>query len=531
MKGQSQHILKLLKKLKAFASVSQKDNQQTDQKKALLISKHLNRNEKMIKDMLGDSQDLMITKFTIKVKDHQSLDAMIVAIDGIVDEQVKRDSVLKQLQNHQLDSKPNKNLEQIQNLLSVKHILPENDLQKAIEYILKSHLLILIEGYQTGLLITADGFEIRAVTEPETERTVRGPREGFIESLSVNLTLVRRRIRHPSLRFDTHTVGNYTKTDVTIAYIEDIADPKLVNRIKKRIQDIEVDEINNSGDIEQFIEDHPFSIFPTIGNTERPDKVSTMLMEGRVVIFVSGDPVALIAPYLFVESFMNIEDYNSRPFYSTLIRLLRFGAFLISIVTPALYISAINFNKALIPSDLIVPIIEARETVPFPLAMEVLISFAMFEVVREAGVRLPQQVGTAVSIVGPLILGDVAVTAGLIGAPTIIVVSLSYIAAFVISTIADVTSLLRIYLFIAASLFGTFGLCMGLLGLLTHMVSLTSIGIPYLSPLSPIHFKDLKDTFVRLPSKWLKTRPESIPMKRRRRIWSLPDTGDVDETP
>lgn len=517
------NIEKLIKKLK---TKNTKQEQRSNENKKHPFSEDLRKNEKTITEWLGSSQDVMMTKFTIKLKNEEKLDAMLLAIEGTVDEAVKREDILKQLQNHYLESLPNENLDQVQDRLSAKHIKTETDILKAVNDVLKSHILLMVDGYSKGLLITADGFEIRSVTEPETERTVRGPREGFIEALGVNLSLIRRRIRHPSLRFETINVGVYTETEVTIGFVKDIADPHIVDLVKKRIQAIKVDSINNSGDIEQLIEDHPYSIFPTIGNTERPDKAAAMLMEGRVIIFVNGDPVALITPFLFVESFMNIADYNSRPFYSTLVRLLRFASFLISIILPALYISALNFNKALIPSDLIVPLIQARETVPFPLAMEIIVSILMFEVVREAGVRLPQQIGTAVSIVGPLILGEVAVSAGLIGPPTIIIVSLSYIASFVIPTIADVTALVRIYLFIIASVFGSYGLCMGLLGLLTHMVSLTSLGIPYMAPFSPIKFNDFKDTLIRIPTRLIKSRPKSIPKRRYKRIHSVPDTGE-----
>lgn len=523
MKRHPQHIQKLIKKMKS--NDTKQKQQKISGKLKHTISIHLYENEKMIIDLLGTSQDVVMTKFTIKLHNDDKLNALIVAIDGTVDETVKREHILKQLQNHPLESLPDENLDQIQDRLSTKHIVTETDLEKAVDLVLKSHIFMMVDGYNKGLLIIADGFEIRAVAEPETERSVRGARDGFIEAIGVNLSLIRRRIRHPSLRFETVNIGEYTQTDVVIAYIKDIADPNLVERIKKRIQAIKVDDINNSGDIEQYIEDHPYSLFPTIGNTERPDRASAMLMEGRVVILVNGDPVTLIAPMLFVEAFMNIEDYNSRPYYSTFIRLMRFTAFLVSIVLPALYISALNFNKALIPTDLMVPLIQARETVPFPLALEVIICILMFEVVREAGVRLPQQIGTAISIVGPLILGDVAVTAGLIGAPTIIIVSLSYIASFMIAPIADVTALVRIYFFAVASIFGSYGLTMALLGLLTHMVSLTSIGIPYMLPFSPIQFKDFKDTLVRLPTRLIKYRPRSIPKRRYKRIKSVPHTG------
>ena len=355
---------------------------------------------------------------------------------------------------------------------------------------------------------------------------MRGAHEGFIESSPTNIALLRRRIPHPSLQFETIKIGEFSQTDITLGYIKGIVDPKLIERLKQRLDQIKVDEINNSGEIEQFIEDHPFSIFPTIGNTERPDVASALLMEGRIMIIVNGDPVSLYIPSLFLENMKSIEDYSSRPYYSSFIRLMRFFSFIISISLPALYIAAINFHKVMIPSEMIVPIIQARETVPFPLTMEVFMMILMFEVVREAGVRLPQQIGIALSIVGALILGQVSVSAGLVGAPTIVVVSISYIAAFVITPIADVTALLRIGLFIASSLFGGYGLIVAMLGLLTHMISLTSLGVPYMAPFAPFYFQDWKDSLIRLPLRWKKHRPKSIPNQRAPRIKSLPKTGD-----
>ncbi len=521
--GQS-NLSRWLKQIKKKFSGQGHDNASGQQN--VPISTNLLKNEKMIKEILGDGMDVMLTKFSIRVSANETVDAMLVAIDGLVDEQAKRDSILTPLQHPGIEQWPNKDLDSIQNMLAVKNMRTETDLMKALYQVLSAQALLLVQNSGQGLLIDIPDFEIRSIEEPETEQTVRGPREGFIESISVNMSMLRRKISHPDLRFESMKIGEYTQTNVVITYIQGVCDPKIINRVKKRLKKIDVDQISSSGDIEQLIEDHPYSIFPTIGNTERPDKAAGMLLEGRVVIIVSGSPVTLIVPNLFVENFMIVEDYNSRPYYSSAVRLLRFISFLISITVPALYISALNFNKALIPSDLIIPLVQARETVPFPLAMEVFIGIFMFEIVREAGVRLPRQIGTAISIVGPLILGDVAVSAGLIGAPTIVIVSFSYIAAFVVTPIADVTAFLRILLFISASLFGSFGLSLALLAILTHMVSLSSMGVPYMAPFAPIYFKDWKDTFVRVPIRLMRHRPKSIPNKRSKRIQSIPDTRE-----
>lgn len=530
------NIKKLLSKLKGKRKKDQQ-NASTDNKsannnsynsKSTPFSTDLNENQKMLREILGDSADIVFSDFVMTLKNGGTVSALLCAIDGLVNEDAKRNSVLKPLIEKPLEQKPDNDLTVIKHKIPTKQNKVVETIEKAVKAVLKAHVLLIIDGFAKGIIISIEGFEIRAIDEPETEKTVRGAREGFIESTGVNTSLLRRRITHPSLRFETLEVGKFSQTNVTLTYIKGITDPDLVERARTRIKEIDVDSVNNNGEIEQMIEDHPFSIFPTIGNTERADKASALLMDGRILIFIDGDPVALFAPNLFLENFINIEDYSSRPYYATFIRLIRYFSFLFSITLPALYVSALNFNKSLIPSDALVPLIQARETVPFPLVMEIVMLILMFEVVREAGIRLPQQIGTAISIVGPLILGDVAVSAGLVGAPTVVIVSLSYMAAFVITPIADVTGIMRLVLLAASSLFGSYGLCIALLGLLTHMVSLTSLGAPYMAPFAPIHFRDWKDALVRLPTKWLKKRPRSIPNTRPTRIQSLPRTGEKE---
>jgi len=490
------------------------------------FSTSLDENVKMLEDYLGTSEDILFSHFHIKLHHDEEIRAVLVTVDGMVDEKAQRNNILQPLLEPPLAQTANEDVEAIIKRLSVKQIQKEDNLVEAGKTVLKAHALLIIDGNPQGILMSVEDFDIRSIEEPDSEMIVRGPREGFIESLSVNLTLIRRRIAHPSLRFDTIEIGEYSQTKVAVAYVEDITDSAIIKQVKNRLNEVKIDATHNAGVVEQLIEDHPYSIFPTIGNTERPDRVASLLMEGRVALLVDGDPVCLVVPFLFVESIKNIEDDSSRPYYASFIRLIRFLAFGLSITLPAIYIAAVNFNKALIPSDMVVPLTVAREAVPFPLALEIIIMTLMFEVVREAGVRLPKQVGTAVSIVGPLILGDVAVTSSLVGAPTIIIVSISYIAAFVVVTMADVIALLRIFLFLAASIFGSYGLVVALLALFTHMATLTSFGVPYMAPFSPFYFRDWKDAIVRFPTRLIKKRPKSIPNKRSTKINSLPNVRD-----
>ncbi|WP_079507571.1 spore germination protein [Mesobacillus jeotgali] len=491
------------------------------------FSLKIEENEYDLKKQLGNSPDVVYRRFPIRFQNGELRQVLIIFIDGLVLEMTVRENVLKPLVEEPFQNIEQDPLTEIKEKLSVKRVTDERKLTTAVQEVLKGKLLVIIDGIDKGLIVHVEAFEfLRAVQEPVSEKAVRGARDGFIESSAVNISLLRRRISHPALQFDTIKIGEFSQTSIVIAYIKGIADPEIINRTKNRLNQIKVDAIRSSGDIEQYIEDHPYSIFSTIGNTERPDTASALLLDGRILILTDGDPVSLYIPLFFLDNIKSIEDYNSRPYYSSFIRLIRFMAFILSTTLPSLYISALNFNKEMIPSDLLIPIIEAREIVPFSLWLEIALMILMFEVVREAGVRLPQAVGPALSIVGALILGQVAVSAGLVGAPTIVIISVSYISAFIVTPIADITALTRIALLISSSLFGPFGLIVALLGLVTHMVSLTSLGVPYMSPLAPTYFHDFKDAFIRFPTKWLKHRPKFIPNKRSTKVKSLPDTGD-----
>src|SRR5690625_4843508 len=295
------------------------------------------------------------------------------------------------------------------------------------------------------------------------------------------------------------------------------------------IRKIDVDDISSSGQIEQYLSENTYSIFSTTGNTERPDQLAAMLMEGRSGVIINGDPVALYYPSLFIEKLQSVEDYSYKSFYSSFIRILRFFAFLLSILLPAFYVGAVNFHKEMIPSSFLLILKEAREGVPFPLVLETFMLLIIFEIVREAGVRMPRAIGQAVSIVGALILGEVSVAAGIISAQTIIVVATASITTFIVTPVAEVVSLLRLIYIIPSAIFGFYGLMICILVTITHMVNLKSMGVYYLGPIMPFHIKDWKDTFIRLPYKLLKHRPKSIPNLRPIRYKKVPEMNDKDD--
>ncbi len=476
----------------------------------LPIFPELERNERFIKDALGYPPDLVSRKMQIGSNAKQ---AMLIGMNGLVDKDNVQLSVIRPLLEH--DQTQLESLADIENIIQIGNFKRSSDMAEVIKDLLNGHTLLLLEKHTEAIIISLQGFASRPIAEPKSEPSVRGPHEGFTEALMTNLSMLRRRSPDPKLRFEMLNIGTKTHTRVCIIYMEDIAASEVVAEVRKRISGIKTESIFESGYIEQYIDDEPQSLLPTIGNTEKPDKLLGKIMEGRIGILVDGSPTALWVPYLFMEGFQSPEDYYSLPFYSSFVRMLRFGSFWLAISLPAIYVATQNFHKEIIPTPLLASIAAARDGVPFPLVMELIIMILMFEILKEAGVRMPRAIGQAVSIVGALILGDAAVQAGIVGTPTIIVVALAGISTFIVTPFTDAVSLLRILLIIPASILGLFGLIMGILAMLTHIASLQSFGVPYFSPVAPIHFRDWKDLFIRVHLKNMNRAPESVPQKRK----------------
>ncbi|MHB1654724.1 MAG: spore germination protein [Desulfitobacteriaceae bacterium] len=469
------------------------------------LDSRLEVNLSQIKERFKGSIDVAYREFSLGFDLNKK--AGLIYIDGLVNSEITNTTILKPLMSELIQNEELKNMEQGNFFEKIKSCALPNSgvreataLQEVINGILSGETALLLDGFHTALLIIGTrGFEARGVEEPDTEAVVRGPREGFTETIGVNTALLRRKIKNEKLRFDSLNLGRQTKTPVYIAYIEGIVNEKMLTEVKKRLQRIDIDAILESGYIEQLIEDAPTSIFPTIGNTEKPDILAAKLLEGRVGILVDGTPFVLTVPYLLIEGFQSAEDYYSRPYYSTVIRIIRYTAFFISTLFPALYVALQSFHPEMIPTSLLISMAGAREGVPFPAYIEVFGMGLIFEIMREAGVRMPRPIGQSVSIVGSLVLGEAAVRAGFISNPMVIVVALTAIAGFVVTAIADAMALMRLFFLFCASSLGFFGLSMGILFITIHLMKLRSFGIPYLSPVAPMNFEELKDVFIRAP--------------------------------
>jgi spore germination protein KA len=395
-----------------------------------------------------------------------------------------------------------------------------SDIPSIMQGLMEGNSIILIEGLNEAFLIGSRNVDKRSIENPDTERIIRGPREGFIELLQPNLALLRYRLQTTDFRIKTMRVGRITKTKIAICYVEGLVEPALLEEVKDRISVIDIDSIQDSGYLEQFIEDNHLSPFPQVQNTERPDKAVASMLEGKVTILVDGSPFALIVPAVFGQFFQTNEDYNERFVAGSLVRLLRVIALFFALFFPSFYVSIIAFNPELIPTDFAVAVASGRAGVPVPTILEVLLMEVAMEVLREATIRLPQQVGGALSIVGVLVVGQAAVEAGFVSPITVVVIALTTIGSFATPAYnaAIALRMLRFPLVIMAGIFGLYGVMIGFILIFNHVLSLKSFGVPYLSPIVPGNFQGMKDTIVRMPLWSMSKRPAQFHVRNQDRL-------------
>ncbi len=362
--------------------------------------------------------------------------------------------------------------------------------------------IILIEGCAHAIGIGIQGYKSRGIDEPSSELNVRGSREGFCEVIRTNMSLIRRRIKSPTLVFELQRVGDRSNTDICLCYISDKVSPKLLENVRERVKSIKLNTILESGYIQPYFEGKGGWFFSECGTCERPDTFAAKLYEGRVGILVDGTPFALVVPHLFIESFQTLDDYTQKPFYAFFIRAVRLFAYFITLFLPGAYVAIASYNPEMLPSSLILNLAAAEQTAPFSLMFECLFIHFMYEILREAGIRLPRPIGHAIGVVGGLVIGDITVSAGLVGAPMVLVVALSGLCSFVVPTQYEKTVVLRFLYIIAGGIFGLYGLLLLAGVVIIKMCSLSTYGIPYMSPISPFSPKAMRDMFVR--SGWKK---------------------------
>lgn len=434
---------------------------------------------------------------------------IVCLLDDLVNEQVVNQHVIRPLIDHGPEALMQKLGERV---ITAKKIRQFDCMKDAVPFISAGGTIVHVDGMDYFIGVVAPGFPTRSVSEPEAEPLVRGPREGFTEKVQDNSALIRKRLRTPDLKTEEFKIGQRSQTTVLLLYVDGLAPEDVVRSVKERIEGINIDVLIESAQMEELIEDNMYSPFPQIVHTERPDKVVAGLGEGRVALLIDGTPFALILPSVFYDFMQASEDYYERFYFSSAVRLLRLFTFFIALLGPSLYIAITTFHQELIPSPLLFTIVSARAGVPFPAVIEALIMEVSFEILREAGVRLPRPVGSAISIVGALVVGQAAVQAGIISQAMVIVVALTGIASFTVPAfnLSMSTRLLRFPIMFVAAALGLFGISLSLLLLALHMCSLRSFGVPYMSPVAPANLKSWKSEILVFPYFFRRTRPSYL---------------------
>ncbi|MBP1930561.1 spore germination protein [Ammoniphilus resinae] len=484
------------------------------------INKNLEDTLVILQQLLGANDDIVVRRFRV----FKEFSAAMVYCSSLVDHTQINMDVLKPLMSTSYrDETWNSNRLQeiiLEETLYHSDLRLESDLSKIVRSILSGGTLVFIDGMNDGFVVGTRKVDKRAINQPGTEQVIRGPREGFIEQLGTNISLLRYRLPTADLRVKTMEVGRVTKSKVAICYLEGIASPDLVEEVKDRISAIDIDVVLDVGYLEQFIEDNHMSPFPQIQNTERPDKTVAQLAEGRVAILSDGSPFALIVPTVFHQFYQTPEDYAQRFLMASAIRLIRLVSLFFSLIASSLYVAIISFNPELIPTQFAVAVAGGRAGVPFPAVVEVFVMEVSMEILREATVRLPQQVGGALSIVGVLVIGQAAVSAGFVSPITVVVIALTTIGSFATPAYnaAMALRLLRFPIIFLAGVFGLYGVMVGIILIINHMLSLRSFGVPYMSPVVPGNYQGMKDIVMRAPLWWMKKRPASLHTANRERI-------------
>lgn len=471
------------------------------------ISTSVEENVTYIKSLLVDNSDYVFRQF-----DAGQWKAAIIYIDGMSDKVLLNDYVMESLMRFSEMDEVNYVSEIADKVLTLTDFRKVDKMKDAVNASLAGEALLILEGLDYIYVVASRAWPARGVGEPSSETVIRGARDGFTDTIRFNTALVRRRIRDTRLRIKATQVGARSKTDVAIIYIDDIAKKDLVQDVENRINKIDIDAILDSAYIEQLIEDNKYSPFPQIQSTERPDVVSAALYEGRVAILVDNSPFALIVPATLPCFFQSPDDYYQKWMHASGIRILRTLALIMALVIPALYVAVSTFHTSIIPAKLAYSIAASRAGVPFPAFIEALIMEISVALLVEAVIRLPKPIASTIGIVGGLVVGQAAVSAGIVSPIMMIVLGLTSMTTFLTPNYSVVLALrmARIILILMASGLGIFGIVIGMLLLLIHLIRLESFGTPYLAPFVNTHKSDLKDMFLRYPFQFFKDRPKYL---------------------
>lgn len=473
------------------------------------IVKNLSENVAAIRETFRDCGDIIMREIQINGGEGK---LFLVYTDNIVDQDTIHDFIMTNVMARcSMEGTKGLLTALQQEVIAVGELIEIRTLEEVYQAVLLGDTVLLMDGNDFALQASTKNFPTRGVNKAETEVVVQGPKDSFTEAASTNIVLVRRRIRDTRLKVKRKKIGKRSKTDIGILYMADLVRPEVLEQVEQQLDNMNLDAVLDSGSIEQLLEKHPYSPFPQLQMTERPDKTASALLEGRVALLMDNTPYAILLPSTLNTFFQAAEDYYERWEIMSFIRLIRFGAAFLAVALPGLYIAFSVYHPQLLPTALALKIASTRETIPFSVIGEVLSMELAFELLREAGIRLPSPVSSTIGIVGGIIIGSAAVEAGIVSPVVVIVAALTGICTFVIPNVSVVSGIrISKYLVILlASVFGMFGVWAALLLLLAHLASLTSYGIPYLYPFCSSSVNDdvdWEDSIFRLPLSKMKRR-------------------------
>lgn len=473
------------------------------------ISGNLEQDKKRLKKLLPAEDILTFEFISNKGKQFQILFA-----DPITDKELLGEQVVRPLSDYAGDV----SAESVKKNITSPECRTYKNLEKLAEEILAGNPVLLWDGMDEAIVVGTKKVFIRAIAEPSTDVAVKGPREGFIEDIKINTSLVRRRLKTGELKIEFLSVGKRSNTSVAVCWLEGTSRQDVVDEVKRKLGEIEIDVIPDSSYLTHFLKSRPYSLVKQIGTTEKPDIFCAKIAEGRVGILVDGSPIALTVPYLLVEDFQSSEDYFVPPYRATFTRILRLFALLVAIYLPAGYVAAQLFKLQLFPINLLLTIAGSIQGIPLSPSLEMLLVLFVLEILNEASIRMPKYVGMALSVVGALVLGETAVNAGFVSTPAIIIIAFSAIGLYAVPNLIEVTSVIRLIMLLVAGSVGTYGIILLTAFIIFYLCNTESYGTPLLAPFSPLIGHDLKDSVLKFNMKTLSIRPKTLKSQNKRRL-------------
>lgn len=481
------------------------------------LSQSLTENTRFFQQKFQNAMDFMLREL-----DLGGVPAALLGLDGLVNKQVITLSILDPLLAAPPPERPGETaLAYIEGqVLATMEQKRVGDTAQALTLLMSGFALLLVEGCREGLAFGVQGFATRGPEEPQNEVMQRGAKDGFTESFLTNIAMIRRRLKTTDLKFEKVEVGAQSHTPLALCYLQGVASPVILAQVKQRLAACDLQTVLGAGYLSGFLDRG--RLFRGVGMTERPDVVCGKIEEGRIAILVEGTPSALLVPFLFVENFQTLDDYLARPFYGTFLRWLKYAAFFLSAFLPGLYVAIVTHHPEMLPEALLLKIAESESQTPFPIMAETLLLYFLYEVLREAGLRAPRSLSATVSIVGGLVVGDTAVAAGLVGAPSLLVVALTAIAGYAVPRLYEPLALLRLGFLLAGNFLGVWGVVIGLTVLLMDLCGTSSFGVPLLSPIAPFR-GELAARDVLARADWRRL------ARRRATVQTMPGSREIGE--